>query len=224
MPNAQVSLIQIYGGSPSIPPQPEVGVVHVTGATAKLGSGDGPVGEVNINVPLLGSNRSLIQAFALRVIQVASPITTLSNVRFYLNQAGKNALEGAWSDIQLLTPGPATNPLLLDPFDVAVGAGQGLALGYMEPTRVFGPQGYIGDSFETVYGFTGEVDMLADASLGLGQLDLTGLGRADGTTATFGNRVNDVSRMLLMQAALGPNVLAGPKPGVQVVFSYDENE
>ena len=89
---------------------------------------------------------------------------------------------------------------------------------------MLGPQGYIGDTIETVYGFTDIVDLLADENLSDGQLDLTGLGRGDGTVATFGQSVNDVSRMLLVQASFGPLSTTGKKTSVPIIVSYDENE
>lgn len=223
MPSAQVSLIRLYGGNPSIAPQPEVGVHDVTAAAAGIGSGDGPVGTIDVAVPLAGTNRSLVQAFALRVIQPASPVTTISDVRMYVTQEGKNSLAGEWDDIQLLTPDSSVDPALLDPFEVS-GLNLGMAADYVEATRTLGPQGYVGDPIESVYGITDLVDLLDDASLGRGQLDLTGLGRADGTTATFGQSVNDVSRMLLVQARFGTMSTSGKKPGVPLVLYYDENE
>lgn len=224
MPSAQVSLIQLYGANPSIAPQPEVGVEDVTGAIAGVGSGDGPVGTLDVAVPIQGTNRSLVQAFALRVIQPASPVTVISDVRLYVDQAGKNSLEGEWDDIELLTCDSSVDPTLLDAFDEASGPDQGKAADYVEATRTLGPQGYVGDTIETVYGISDVADLMADENLGRGLLDLTGLGRADGTTATFGQSVNDVSRMLLIQASFGMLSTSGKKPGVPITLFYDEVE
>jgi len=224
MPSAQIQIIRMYGSAPAIPPQSEVGVEDVTAAAAGLGSGDGPSGSLDVPIPLAGTNLSMVQAFALRIIAIASPLTTISNVRFYITQAGKNALGGAWDGIQLLTPSVAVSPGALDAFDEAAGAGQGLLADYVQATRVLGAQGYVGNSINTVYGIATLIDLLDDANLGAGALDLTGLGRSDSLTTSFGNSVNDVSRMLLVQASFGSTVLPGLKPGVQVIVSYDEDE
>lgn len=224
MPSAQIQIIRMYGSSPAIPPQAEVGVEDVTATSAGLGSGDGPSGSLDVPIPLAGTNLSVVQAFALRIIAVGAPLTTLSNVRFYVTQAGKNALGGSWDGIQLLTPDSSVSAALLDAFNEAAGVSQGQAADYQEATRTLGAQGYVGDSINSVYGISDLADILADANLGAGQLDLTGLGRADGTTGTFGNSVNDVSRMLLLQAAFSSTVLPGLKPGVQIIVSYDEDE
>lgn len=224
MPSAQLHVVRLYGSSPAIPPQTEVGVENVTSGNATLGSGDGPTGSIDIPIPLAGTNLSMVQAFAARVVAVGSPVTTISNLRFYVTQAGKNALGGSWAGMQLLTPSSAVSPGALDAFIETAGGSQGLKADYVQATRTLGAQGYVGDSIDDVYGISTVIDMLDDAYLGAGQIDLTGKGRADGTTATFGNSVNDVSRMLLLQIAFGTTTLAGLKSGLQIIMSYDEDE
>lgn len=222
MPDAVVEAIRIYGPTPAISPAavPDVGV-SVVGADDRLGVNDSVVsaGGRNIAIPPAGSNRSIIGHYAMRVIQVADPVTTISNVRFFVSQANLNALEGQYDGVALETPDSSTSVASLDAF-VATGPSQGQPdPDYNQATRVLGPQGYVGDSISDVYGFT-VVDMLQ--TLGVGQLDLTGLGRADGTVATFGQTVNDVSRMLLLQWAVSTLALRGAKDAIPITVSYDE--
>jgi len=222
MPDAVVEPIRIYGANPAIPPaqDPEVGVGVVTAGDV-LGVVDSIVsaGGSNIPIPPAGTNRSIIGAYAMRVTQIASPVTTISNVRFLVSQANYNALGGAYDGATLRTPDGTTDPADLDAF-VPQGGTQGEATGdYIQATRTLGPQGYVGNSINSVYGFT-DADMFSN--LGVGLLDLTGLGRGDGTVATFGQSLNDVSRMFLLQWALTANALRGSKPAVAITVRYDE--
>lgn len=225
MPDATVEMIRIYGANPAIPPaqDPEVGVVEVTALESLVGVVDDPsgVGGANIPIPPVGTNRSIVAAYAMRVVQPAAPVTSISNVRAFVAQADFNALGGAWSGSQLLTPGPATDPTLLDSF-VASGGSQGEADDYVPATRTLGPQGYVGDPMLSIYpDIATPVDMFSH--LGVGQLDLTGRGRADNTTATFGQSAMDCSRLLLMQIAVSASALRGIKPGVVISIQYDES-
>ena len=52
--------------------------------------------------------------------------------------------------------------------------------------------------------------------------ECTGLGRADGTTATFGQSANDVSRAFIIQPVVTADALRGLKPLVSVSCRYDE--
>jgi hypothetical protein len=75
---------------------------------------------------------------------------------------------------------------------------------------------------ESIYGtLDTPVDMLA--TLGVGQLDLTGRGRSDNTTATFGQSLLDCSRMLLLQIIATSSALRGMKPGAVITIQYDES-
>ena len=222
MPDAVVECIRIYGSSPAIPPaqDPDVGV-EVVGANDILGVVDSVVsaGGSNVPIPVAGTNRSIIGAYALRVTQAASPVTTISNVRFFISQANYNALGGQYDGAALETPSSATDPADLDAF-VSTGGTQGEATAdYIQATRTLGPQGYVGDSINSVYGFA-----VANifTTIGSGQLDLTGLGRGDGTVATFGQSVNDVSRMFLLQWALSSTALRGQKDPATITVRYDE--
>lgn len=225
MPDATVEMIRIYGATPAIPPaqDPEVGVAVVTASDSLVGVVDDPdgVGGANIPIPPVGTNRSIVAAYAMRVVQPGSPVTTISNVRAFIAQADYNALGGAWAGAQLLTPGPATTPALLDPF-VASGGSQGEADDYVQATRTLGPQGYVGDAMTALYpGIATPVDMFA--TLGVGQVNLTGRGRVDNTTASFGQSALDCSRMLLLQIAVSASALRGAKPGVVISIQYDES-
>lgn len=225
MSDAVLEVIRIYGPTPAIPPEqnPEVGVAVVTGLESHLGVVDSPspAGGANIPIPAVGSARSIVGCFAIRVAQVASPLTTISNVMAFVSQADYNDLAGAWAGIELQTPGPATDPDDLDAF-VAFGGTQGEAADYVQATRTLGPQGYTGDAMATLYpAIDTPVDMLG--SIGVGQVDLTGKGRADGTTATFGQSFLDCSRMLLLQVVATSSALRGMKPGVVISIQYDES-
>lgn len=220
MPDAVVEAIRIYGATPGIAPATQVGVGVVTAGDI-LGVVDSVVsaGGSNIPIPPAGTNRSIIGQYAMRVTQIASPVTLLSNVRFFVSQANFNGLGGAYDGVTFETPGGATPPASLDAF-IPQGGTQGqVDPDYTQATRVLGPQGYVGDSINTVYGFT-----VADlfATLGAGLLDLTGLGRSDGTAGTFGQSVNDVSRLFLLQWAVSSQALRGAKPGVPITVRYDE--
>ena len=225
MSDAALEVIRIYGSSPAIPPaqDPEVGVAVVTGLSAHLGVVDSPSpsGGANVPIPAVGSSRSILGTVAIRVVIPGSPVTTISNVKAFVSQADYNALAGAWSGMQLLTPGPGTDPADLDPF-LASGGSTGDVDDYLQATRTLGPQGYTGDDMEDIYStMDTPVDMLDE--IGVGQIDLTGRGRADNTTATFGQSEQDCSRMLLMQIAASSAALRGMKPGVVVTIQYDES-
>jgi len=222
MPDAVVEAIRIYGATPAIPPSqdPEVGVGVVTAGDV-LGVVDTvvPAGGSNIPIPPAGTNWSIIGQYALRVTQVASPVTMLSNVRFFVSQANYNALGGAYDGAALETADGTAAPADLDAF-IPQGGTQGqVDPDYVQATRTLGPQGYVGNSINAVYGFT-PANLFTN--LGAGLLDLTGLGRSDGTTATFGQSVNDVSRLFLVQWAVGSGALRGAKPKVAITVRYDE--
>jgi hypothetical protein len=223
MSDAVLEVLRLYGPTPSILPAPDVGVAIVTGLDAHLGVVDSPIpaGGANLPIPPVGNARSIMGTFVVRVAQVASPITTISNVRAFVSQADYNELAGSWAGMQLITPGPATPVIDLDPF-FAQGGSQGEVDDYLQATRTLGPQGYTGDDMESIYGtLDTPVDMLA--TLGVGQLDLTGRGRSDNTTATFGQSLLDCSRMLLLQIIATSSALRGMKPGAVITIQYDES-
>ena len=223
MSDAVIEVIRLYGSAPSIDPAPDVGVAVVTGLAAHLGVVDSPVpaGGANIPIPPVGESRSILGTFVLRVAQVADPVTTLSNVQAFISQADYNELAGSWAGMQILTPGPATDPLDLDPF-FAQGGSQGEVDDYLQATRTLGPQGYTGNPMEDIYAtIDTPVDMLT--TLGVGQVDLTGRGRSDNTTGTFGQSLLDCSKMLLIQILATSSALRGMKPGAVITIQYDES-
>jgi len=220
MPDAVVEAIRVYGASPGIAPATLAGVGVVTPGDI-LGVVDSVVsaGGSNIPIPAAGTNRSIIGQYAMRITQVASPVTILSNVRFFVSQSNFNGLGGAYDGVAFETPDGTTLPADLDAF-IPQGGTQGqVDPDYIQATRTLGPQGYVGDSINSVYGFT--VADLFD-NLGAGLLDLTGLGRGDGTAATFGQSVGDVSKLFLLQWAVSSQALRGSKPGVPITVRYDE--
>lgn len=222
--NAQVELIRIYGANPAIAPQedPEVGVVVVSGTTTQIANIDAPTptGVGGIPIPSVGENLSIIAALALRVVVPADPVTQLSNVRFFFKQGAIDALGGQWDGARVWTPASTIDPDTLNAF-IAFGGSVGAKDDYLQATRSLGAQGWLGDSLDDVYGIADREDMLAFP--GDGRIDLTGKGRADGTTGTFGQSVNDVSRMLLMQYGLTPDMASGTKPVLTISCRYDES-
>lgn len=224
MANAQVEPIRIYGAAPKIDPasDPETGIEILTAPTW-VGVVDGPVvaGASNVIRPVAGTNRSVVAALALRVTAPGDPVTVISNVRWFLSQANINALGGAYDGCHLYTPDQDTDTDELDPFIVTAGSNQGKKLDYKQATRTLGVQGYSGDNLLSIYtGIDAVADILALPNEGL--LDLTGLGREDGTAATFGTSVNDVSKMFLLQMAVTSAALRGLKPVASLTYSYEE--
>lgn len=223
MSDAQVEIIRVYGANPSIDPAPDDVGVEVLAGSAWVGVVDTPVnaGASNIPIPPVGENRGIFAHFALRIVIPASPVTTIANVGFFLSQASINALGGAWDGCKLYTPAQGEDVTALDLF-IPQGGTQGEKdPDYNEATRTLGVQGYLGDDIETVYtAITAVEDLFAYPQLP--RLDLTGLGRADGTTATFGQSANDVSRAFIVQPAVTADALRGLKPLVSVSCRYDE--
>lgn len=220
---AQVEFIRIYGATPAIPPEqdPEVGVQVIGSDVVHVGVVDSPVaaGVSGVPIPSAGENLSIIAALSMRIVQPASPVTTISNVRFFLSQAGINSLGGAWDGIHVWTPAAAENPDLLDPF-VAFGGSVGSADDYLEATRTNGSQGYVGDSLDDVYGFATREDLFDYPNQG--RLDLTGRGRVDGSVTSFGQSEQDCSRMMLIQYGLTAAAVSGQKPTLPLTCRYDE--
>lgn len=220
---AQVEFIRIYGATPAIPPEqdPEVGVQVIGADVVHVGVVDSPVaaGVSGVPIPPSGENLSIIAALSMRIVQPAAPVTTISNVKFFLSQADINALGGEWDGIHVWTPAAASNPDLLDPF-VAFGGSVGAAADYIEATRTLGSQGYVGDSIDDVYGIATREDLFAYPNQG--RLDLTGRGRADGSLATFGQSALDCSRMMLVQYGLTSTAVSGQKPTLFLTCRYDE--
>lgn len=219
---AQVEYIRIYGANPAIPPEsdPETGVQVLGVDTMHIGTVDSPVeaGASPVPIPTGGENLSIIAALAMRIVQPADPVTTISNVYFFVSQANLNALGGQWDGIHIWTPAAAEDPDLLDPF-VAFSGDVGAVDDYIQATRTLGAQGYLGDSLVDVYGVARE-DILAYPNQG--RLDLTGRGRANGSVSSFGQSALDCSRMMLLQYGVTTAAASGSKPNCVLSCRYDE--
>lgn len=224
MADAVVEVIRVYGAAPKIPPEsdPEVGVSVVSGSEW-VGVVDSPIsaGASNIPIPPVGENRGIFAHLALRVVTPGSPVTVISNVGFFLAQASINALGGAWDGVKIYTPAQGEDVTLLDLFQVTGPDIGDTDADYNQATRTLGVQGYIGDDIEAVYAGIGAVEDLF-AFPQDPRLNLTGRGRADGTTATFGQSANDVSRAFIVQPSVTADALRGLKPAVTVSCRYDE--
>lgn len=220
--NAAIEFIRITGASPAISPEGEdVGVTILSSAT-QLADVDAPspTGIGGVPIPSIGENRSIIVALALRVVQPADPVTILSDVRFFVSQANLNSVGGDWDGINLWTPKSTTDTDLLDAF-VAFGGSVGAAADYVQATRSQTAQGWIGDDIEDVYGIADLDDVLAFPNAG--RLDLTGLGREDGTVDTFGHSGLDCSKLMLLQAALTSACVSGAKPTLPLSCRWSES-
>jgi len=223
MADAQVEIIRVYGPNPSIDPAPDDVGVEILAGSSWVGVVDSPVsaGASNIPIPPVGENRGIFAHLALRIVVPASPVTTISAVGFFLSQASINALGGAWDGCKIYTPASDQDPADLDLFVPTGGTMGEKTADYNEATRTLGVQGYLGDDIEAVYtAITAVEDLFAFPQLP--RLDLTGLGRADGTTATFGQSANDVSRAFIIQPVVTADALRGLKPLVSVSCRYDE--
>lgn len=220
---AEVEFIRIYGANPAIPPaeDPEVGVSVIDGST-RIGDQDtnSPSGSAAVPIPASGENRSIMVTTAVRVVQPADPVTTISNVRFFVKQSAIDALGGKWEGIHVWTPASTEDAAGFDAF-VASGGGVGSKdADYVQATRTLEAQGWIGDSIEDLHDVDDVEDVLEFPNQG--RLDLTGKGRSGGTTATFGRSVNDVSRMFIVQAGLTADASSEPKPTLVFTCRFDE--